>query len=90
MRRVRAIVSGTVQGVGFRFHTVNRAHALGCTGWVRNLADGRVEFEAQGSSAAIESLLDWARHGPSSAEVDDLRVEERPTEDGDGGFGVRR
>lgn len=57
---------------------------------MRNLADGRVEFEAQGGEAAVAALLDWARQGPSSAEVDDLRVEDLPPEDGDGGFGVRR
>lgn len=48
--------SGEVQGVGFRYSAFHLAEALGLTGWVRNLWDGRVEMEAQGDEAAVERL----------------------------------
>ena len=54
---VSFVVSGRVQGVGFRYHTQNRAIQLGLTGWVRNRADGDVEGIVQGNSMDIESML---------------------------------
>ncbi len=70
--RIHLLVSGIVQGVSFRYYTVEEARRLGVHGWVRNLADGRVEVEAEGDRAALERLVAWCRHGPPAAQVDDV------------------
>lgn len=67
-------VTGRVQGVGFRFYMERRARELGVTGWVRNRSDGTVEAEVQGEPAAVEQIIAWARHGPRSAAVTEVRV----------------
>jgi acylphosphatase len=90
MRRVRAIVIGRVQGVSYRMSTVIEARAHGITGWVRNLADGSVELEAQGEEAALNALLAWCAHGPPAARVTGVAVEDRPVISGDHGFVQRR
>ncbi|WP_333647511.1 acylphosphatase [Lacrimispora sp.] len=54
-------VSGRVQGVGFRFRTQHFAVGLGLTGWVKNLDDGRVEMEVQGTEEGIRQLLGYLR-----------------------------
>lgn len=69
MRRVRANITGRVQGVSYRWFTVEQANALRLTGWVRNLADGSVELEAQGDDARVAELLAWCGHGPPAARV---------------------
>lgn len=73
--RVHAIAHGLVQGVGFRYFVLTRAVALGLGGWVRNRSDGTVEFEAEGDTHALESLLSAVKIGPRSAHVSELRVE---------------
>lgn len=78
IRRVHALVTGRVQGVSFRAGTQHEARRLGLSGWVRNLPDGRVEFEAEGPTADIEALLQWARSGPPAARVDELDVSDVP------------
>jgi acylphosphatase len=70
-----ALVSGAVQGVGFRHYTKVRARELGLGGWVRNLPDGRVEAWLEGSDDAVQSMLEWLRRGPTSARVDDVAIE---------------
>jgi len=55
--RARVLYSGTVQGVGFRWRVVDSAKALAVTGYVRNLADGRVELVAEGERDEIERFL---------------------------------
>ncbi len=72
--RVRILVSGLVQGVAFRAYTVDEARRLGVAGWVRNLADGRVEVEAEGEQRALEALVAWCRRGPPAAVVDDVEA----------------
>jgi acylphosphatase len=73
--RVRALVQGTVQGVGFRVFVRRAAEDLGLGGWVRNRRDGAVELEAEGSAAAIESLLAAVRRGPAGAWVREVHVD---------------
>jgi acylphosphatase len=75
MHRVHAWVSGRVQGVGFRHFVLRQARAHGLHGWVRNREDGGVELEAEGPRAALESLVQAVRLGPSGAHIVDV-VEE--------------
>ncbi|HYG66406.1 MAG TPA: acylphosphatase, partial [Anaeromyxobacteraceae bacterium] len=75
LARAHAFVSGRVQGVGYRFATVDEARRLGLRGWVRNLADGRVELEAEGERSQVEALLAFCRHGPPAAAVDGVEIE---------------
>ena len=68
------LISGRVQGVGFRYSMAEEAERLGVTGWVRNRRDGTVEAVVDG--VAAEALLAWARRGPPSARVTDVTVSE--------------
>ena len=63
------IVSGQVQGVGFRAATQARARALQLRGWVRNRDDGSVELLASGTAAALQALAQWLWQGPPAAHV---------------------
>jgi acylphosphatase len=74
-RRLHAVVSGRVQGVGFRASAQQVAQRLGLAGWVRNLADGRVELEAEGPPMVLDQLLAWLRKGPSLSRVDGVAVD---------------
>lgn len=66
------LVSGRVQGVGYRAGTATEARARGLDGWVRNLADGRVEALARGEPETLRAFEDWLRHGPRGAAVSDM------------------
>lgn len=66
---IHLLVSGIVQGVGYRAWTERTAHSLGLGGWVRNLHDGRVEIWAEGIPAALDELEARCRIGPRSAQV---------------------
>lgn len=55
--RRHIIFYGRVQGVGFRYYSVNKARQLGLTGWVKNLYDGSVEMEVQGEEVKIDELI---------------------------------
>ena len=68
-KRLVAVVEGMVQGVGFRYATVRQARALGLTGTVRNLDDGRVEVVAEGEEERLVRLRAWLAHGPAGAHV---------------------
>ncbi len=81
-------VRGRVQGVAFRAHTRNEARRLGVDGWVRNLADGRVEAVVEGSPEAVDALVRWCHEGPSWARVDDVEQRDEAPE-GAEGFEVR-
>ena len=72
--RVRLLVSGYVQGVMFRQSAVNVAEELGVSGWVRNLSDQRVELVIEGPPEDVGEMVDWCRHGPPAARVEDVEL----------------
>lgn len=69
-------ISGRVQGVGFRFYMERKARELGIAGWVRNRRDGSVESMVQGDPGAVETIIQWARRGPPSAVVAEVKISE--------------
>jgi len=69
------IITGQVQGVGYRYGMVAAARRLDVTGWVRNRRDGSVEAMVAGNAEAVAAIIDWARHGPAGAEVAHVAVE---------------
>jgi len=72
MQRLKLLIEGRVQGVYFRASTHEVAQGLQVVGWVRNLADGRVEVLAEGSRDQLDLLLTFCRRGPPNARVDKL------------------
>ena len=85
-------MSGRVQGVFYRASTRERAQQLGCRGYARNLADGRVEVLAVGEPAAVDSLIEWLWRGPPAAHVQDVQCADVALDDLGalpGGFGTR-
>jgi acylphosphatase len=87
MRR-RVHVSGRVQGVWFRESCRDEAERAGVDGWVRNLADGRVEVVLEGPRAEVDRVVAWCHRGPRRARVDRVEVvDEVPV--GERGFRVR-
>lgn len=73
--RITALVSGQVQGVGYRAYVRQQARDLGVTGYAENLADGRVEVVAEGHRADLDLLLVRMNTGPAHAVVDEIVVE---------------
>lgn len=73
--RAHIIISGLVQGVGYRYFVLRRAEQLGVAGYAKNLFTGEVEVEAEGDRALVEQLIAQLRVGPRSAHVSDLKVE---------------
>lgn len=72
----RLIVTGRVQGVGYRDSLRDEAQRHGLTGWVRNRRDGSVEAVLQGTPEAIDATIDWAWRGPALARVTDVRIDQ--------------
>jgi acylphosphatase len=84
----RFVIGGRVQGVGFRWFTVEQADVEGLSGFVRNLPDGRVEAIVEGDAESVDRLERALRRGPRGARVDAFEVE--PLEPaGYRGFGIR-
>ncbi|HLX46309.1 MAG TPA: acylphosphatase [Bryobacteraceae bacterium] len=84
----RYVISGRVQGVGFRYFAERAAKELGVTGWARNLDDGSVEVHANGTRAALDDFEGRLRSGPSFAEVRGFEVTE-DVETGEREFRIR-
>ncbi|HEX7335608.1 MAG TPA: acylphosphatase [Gemmatimonadales bacterium] len=74
----RFLVTGLVQGVGFRWFVARHARALGLTGYARNLADGSVEVVVDGAADAMPELERLLRAGPASAQVDQVERSSGP------------
>lgn len=82
--RRRVLVSGRVQGVGFRWSCRRVADSQGLAGWCRNLPDGRVEACFEGEPPAVERAVAWCRSGPPGALVTDVEVVPETPRDLDG------
>lgn len=89
MKRVALTAHGRVQGVYYRASTEQQARELGLTGWVRNLPDGSVEAQLQGSERDVDALVRWAHDGPPAARVDRVDVHDIDPVEGDSRFEVR-
>jgi acylphosphatase len=87
--RLTLLISGRVQGVGFRFSAAQQARRLGLRGWARNLLDGRVEIVAEGTREALEVLHAWAHQGPPLARVTEVAEQWSDARDEPAGFAVR-
>lgn len=74
LARLRAVVTGNVQGVNFRYYTQRRARDLGVAGWIRNLPDGSVETVAEGRRPALDRLAEFLRVGPPAAQVTEVQL----------------
>ena len=78
----RLIVTGRVQGVGYRDWVCGQAERLALRGWVRNRRDGSVEAVVEGDDTAVQAMIAAARRGPPAARVDSVAVDDA----GDGPF----
>ncbi len=87
--RAHVFVSGQVQGVSFRDATRQQAEQLGLNGWVRNTDDNRVEAVFEGEPDAVSQIVEWCKSGPSSADVEDVSVENEVSSGDLSGFEVR-
>ncbi|TBU89992.1 acylphosphatase [Phytopseudomonas dryadis] len=87
-RCVHGYISGRVQGVGFRQSTASMADSLGLSGWVRNVADGRVELLFEGDDSAVQQMATWLETGPRAARVASVELQEHAWQ-GIAGFVVR-
>ena len=73
--RAHVIISGEVQGVGFRFHTRIKARNLGLRGFVRNLDSGEVEAVFEGEEDKVNEMIEWCKKGTDSSLVKDVKVD---------------
>jgi len=85
----RFLISGRVQGVGFRFFTAAVARREGVHGWVRNLPDGSVEAAAEGEFEAVERFERAVRQGPRGARVEHVEVDDDVPAGRETGFDIR-
>jgi acylphosphatase len=89
MNAVCIIVSGLVQGVGYRYYVMRAARKLGIVGYVKNLYNGDVEIIAEGEPGPLNQLIEEARIGPLSSDVRDMKIEWRDPSCGFTSFEVR-
>ena len=86
VKRVQAVVSGRVHGVGYRYFAKHVEEQLGVVGTVRNSQDGHVEVIAEGDETAIDTLMKELRRGPAHAEVTEVQTAYSEPEGGYAGF----
>ena len=89
MRRIHAFVSGTVQGVGYRYFVYEQAQRFDCTGWVRNIASGQVELEVQTATVNLVPFFSALMEGPRMAYVTNIDRTALDLKEGERGFEVR-
>ena len=88
IKRVRVIISGRVQGVGFRYFTQREGERLGLVGWVKNLSNGDVEAEAEGNEAQVDAFVKAIRRGPPGSRVLSFQIDEIPANHRDVAFDI--
>lgn len=88
-KRVRVIVRGRVQGVGFRAACQAEATAAGVRGWVRNKWDGSVEALFEGPGEAVDRMIRWCHRGPRMADIEDVEQHDAAEPAPPGAFRVR-
>jgi acylphosphatase len=71
----RLVITGRVQGVGYRVTFADQARVRNLSGWVRNCGDGSVEAIVSGAAADVDAIISWARRGPPAAHVSGVRVD---------------
>jgi len=86
--RAHVLIAGRVQGVSFRAYMRDKARAAGVEGWVRNLADGRVEAVFEGTRPAVQRLVSWCYSGPTHAEVEKVELTWQAPTRREGGFAI--
>ena len=74
MKKVRILISGRVQGVGFRFWVKGKVKELGLNGWVRNVETGQVEVVLEGEESLVKKMVSECKQGPMLAQVDKMEV----------------
>ena len=79
-KALHAVITGRVQGVGYRAWAANRATQMGLRGWVRNRRDGSVEAVFKGEEQAVVRMLDECWRGPRGAAVRDVVATSVPDE----------
>ena len=89
MKQAHVFISGTVQGVGYRYFVKSNAKKLGLVGWVRNAEDGGVEAVFQGEKDSIESIIELCRKGPFLSEVKNIGFEWEEIEESFVDFSIR-
>lgn len=87
--RTHIYISGFVQGVFFRDSTREKAQELGVKGWVRNLADGRVEIMVEGEKKKVKELVEWSKRGPMISKVESVEIKEREYKEEFGSFEIK-
>ena len=88
MKAIRAVVTGRVQGVGFRWSARRAAERIGVAGWVRNTGDEAVEAHVEGPDERVDAMLAWLARGPDGATVKQVEIEEASAA-GHDGFAIR-
>jgi acylphosphatase len=88
LQRIYVIVRGTVQGVGYRYFVVRTAQKLGVSGWVRNLMDGTVDLEAQGSAVDLDSFVQAIQLHHPWAKVEQIQITNKPIVNISSGFTI--
>jgi acylphosphatase len=88
-KRLSIVVSGRVQGVGYRFFTCEHARSFNFTGWVRNEHNGDVAMEVQGGAGDVYAFTQALEHGPLLSHVDDIRIREIPLIQGEKAFDIK-
>lgn len=89
MKRYHLIVSGRVQGVGFRAFTQQKAAEFEVSGYVRNKLDGSVELEAQGEEEQLKKFITSVKNGSPYSSVDDVAVEKEEVKENERSFSIR-